>query len=1001
MRMLKFIVPLLVLLSLQLIAQEKYTSEPNEFKVGWRAGKYPPTITGIQSAIDNAFAYRSDSTKPVVIFSPGVYQLDSNFVRLKDGLIFKFEGEPKFVGKHTRGIFTDDSAVVSVKFYGDYELQNLSVPANNLKPYNGNSEIIHQTETLFDSTRFSWNYDRIDMYLTSASQDSFQFPSAEGDSLEIWWHGMLFKDTTKLAVVTEGIKKKISIPRIGRTFFIDFQDGTNHPDSFSTSGVKNLYYAAYLINRDYNSIKVLNNGTFEDSVSVAASWTFSLAPGGDGLWKTSDDIITGLIDPITTQSVMFRGGLNKALTFRQYFTLDSGEVAYNEFLYKLSGAPAIATVSVFDSITNTKYFQTTLTPGGWAKFGGSAADTITTRIESMNQENDRLFSTGLGQWTGTGNHSIELSTEPDIIYEGTNVAKITAGGAGDATANFVSLPYQRITEAEGNDYTLTFPYLASGLQQGDSIFINKGDITFGIEIMDTENWVVYKQNYISTSASATGNFKVYANSGGSFYIDGLSIIWEGGTRRLLYEIKLTGVNTDTLWIDNAMLRLRSSEPWGSYTAGDCFFIRGIQNEPDSFQINGQYIKGNASLPITMTAESVEEAKLLCNWQVDNPINVDNVSGFWVSYIHLEKAGKQGIRLVMTPALQDGYYKVLHCSLDSIGRGVSWIPPGQDPNSLSGTGLAIQIRGHHSEATGNKITNIWNDAFNCSGFYFQFYNNWCNNICWSPIGDGIQLTSAHHVVVNNNTFIASRSHPDSLFGHKAGLNLNANTTNPAGRYFIAKNNVIKGFNGGIGGHGTYSWLEGNDITDIKVTDHTIPYTGGEGISSLGDSCYVVNNVIKNSVYGLRVKWQGDIWFVNNTITKYGYNTGDVDTIKGAGLYGKGTWTATGDSIRNWNNIFHTDSATHYMTNVPADYPIAISNYNIYYAPDTIISYAGQSDISGLQSSGFEQDSYFDDPQLKADLEPAQGSPAKLSGTAGLTFRNKKGEVVGLVRNIGAY
>jgi len=118
-------------------------TEPNEFHIGWQIGKYAPTAAGIQSAIDKAFAYESDSTKPVVVFAPGVYDLDSNFIRLKDGLVFKFNGQPKFTSKHIRGVMTDDSVFASVKFDGQYELENTSISTKLLELYNDSSEVIN------------------------------------------------------------------------------------------------------------------------------------------------------------------------------------------------------------------------------------------------------------------------------------------------------------------------------------------------------------------------------------------------------------------------------------------------------------------------------------------------------------------------------------------------------------------------------------------------------------------------------------------------------------------------------------------------------------------------------------------------------------------------------------------------------------------------------------------------------------------------------------------
>ena len=251
------------------------TSEPNEFHIGWQIGKFAPTAAGIQSAIDKAFAYESDSTKPVVVFAPGVYDLDSNFIELKDGLVFKFNGQPKFTSKHVRGVMTDDSVFASVKFDGQYELENTSISTKLLELYNDSSEVINNgggNGLPWDSLRFSIDYQNLKLYIPDTPKDTLLFLGG-GDSVGIYWQGSLYKAPVGVPILSEGTKKYIQLPHQGRSFFVDAVDGSDTNDGLLPSTAFNLAKFNYLANNDTNIINIIPEGDFEAPLSTRWSVT--------------------------------------------------------------------------------------------------------------------------------------------------------------------------------------------------------------------------------------------------------------------------------------------------------------------------------------------------------------------------------------------------------------------------------------------------------------------------------------------------------------------------------------------------------------------------------------------------------------------------------------------------------------------------------------------------------------------------------------------------------
>lgn len=129
-------------------AAQTFSSEPSEFHIGWAVGKYPPDSAGIQNAINDAYNARGGTVKPVVVFAPGIYDLGTAYIILKDSLNYRFDGNPKFTGSSANGIFTDNAIRVNVGFTGAYEIINNTYPTKLINLLNTQSSILSASESV-------------------------------------------------------------------------------------------------------------------------------------------------------------------------------------------------------------------------------------------------------------------------------------------------------------------------------------------------------------------------------------------------------------------------------------------------------------------------------------------------------------------------------------------------------------------------------------------------------------------------------------------------------------------------------------------------------------------------------------------------------------------------------------------------------------------------------------------------------------------------------------
>lgn len=757
------------------------------------------------------------------------------------------------------------------------------------------------------------------------------------------------------------------LTRKGNPYFINYNTGIDSPQYFATTqGVKTASYAAYLIQKDTFSIKLLSDGEFEDSASVAANWTFTVAGGGSGTWKMPLTVMSGYIDPTTTKSLLLVAAENKAVTFDQYIHLDSGKIYYIEALTKLVGAPAISQITIIDSIeTSRKVVQETISNTSWDKFLGNPEDTISTYFQSIVSTGDQGFEK-TNHWTSSGNHSFALDSSESIsqIYDGEYVGRIISSGTGDATSNNVYLLAADVGIETGKNYNFQFhTYSETTPNSTDSIIVSIGDIRLAYHISKKEIWETFTGSFISTATTDAANLKIYLNQADTIYFDELSVLWDGGDRTFKVTIKETGVAGDSLWVDNFLIREKTITPWGKFLPGDAFIFTG--EFPDSFQLDGKYIQGDSLNPILLIAK--DSAKFMGNWITDTPIMTTNVVGVTVSGFYIEKILGKGMRLSMVPPTQDGWFTATKNRLDSIGTGVGWII-GDSINTLSGNGLAIQLRGNHHTATDNYITRTWNDAFNCTGSDSYYANNYCDDIAWSPIGDGIQLTAADRVIIKNNFFRSHRALYDSTFDHKAALNINGEITDPIGRDMEMAYNTLMGFSGAVGGKGQFVRIHHNFVSDCKISEHTSPYTGGNAIATMGDSGYIYMNIITNSVNALFIKRAGDQWISNNTCVDFNsYSSG----INGSCIESKSSWAAyQNDSVSVWNNIFYTDSLNSKIISVTNTMPIKLWDYNVYYSPENEFVFKTATTFEEIQTLGFDLNSFNESVLFDASFRPVK-------------------------------
>lgn len=127
-----YLIALILLLIASFTNAQQFTKERYLVEVGWQVGKFPPDTSGIRKAFDAASSLRESGKFVTVQFAPGIYQLDSTFIRLRDSVNVNFAGKVVFRGKHTKGIFTDDSLVIASIWNGNPEMINTADTSKRL-----------------------------------------------------------------------------------------------------------------------------------------------------------------------------------------------------------------------------------------------------------------------------------------------------------------------------------------------------------------------------------------------------------------------------------------------------------------------------------------------------------------------------------------------------------------------------------------------------------------------------------------------------------------------------------------------------------------------------------------------------------------------------------------------------------------------------------------------------------------------------------------------------
>jgi hypothetical protein len=139
--------------------------------------------------------------------------------------------------------------------------------------------------------------------------------------------------------------------------------------------------------------------------------------------------------------------------------------------------------------------------------------------ERITATTDRDFETSVGNWAGAGNHAIVQSA--DYKKAGTYSGKITAGGAGDATTNYVQLPSSAFTTlVVGEKYT--YEFWAYGNTVGVTLAIAIGDkVVTGKAIYNavagTFSKVVF--NFQATASTVGQPIRLYLSGAGLCYVD--------------------------------------------------------------------------------------------------------------------------------------------------------------------------------------------------------------------------------------------------------------------------------------------------------------------------------------------------------------------------------------------------------------------------------------------------------------------------------------------------
>ena len=849
------------------------------------------------------------------------------------------------------------------------------------------------TGAKIDSFKFSSNYDFLKIYLSGyGSEDTLSFFSSSGDSLEIWVKDMLFKAPKNLPLVTEGSKKYIQLPHEGREFYVDAIDGTNNPDSFSTSGVKDLWYASHLINADSTGTNLISHGQIEDSLLTAADWTFA----SNYKWSMPNDVMTGYYHPNSTKSLNLTSSnptTSKPFSMTTYLHLGSGKSYSWEYLLKQTGTLALAKIIISDSALaddldpNTKYTYYEMDSSNsvfdWTKFGGGLGDTIATIFEVIAYREDRHLDWGetVNHWTGAGNHT--LSAEGDIYYKQYYSGKVVSTGMGDSISNYVSLSTGFSQLLPDTTYTLTGYFFKDEdvTAVGDSVTMKFGefDTTFALTGLWTERSITFTA---SAWTYANAELQIWANKATIFYIDQFSIIYDGGDRTAKIVIQGNSIqNAGNMYIDNFIIQELVDTSLGWLQGGDAIILSG-DFANDSLYLDGKYVKGESYLPITITSK-VEGSRILGNWNLTNGIALQNhIYGVAVSDIYIEKCNRSGLIMVS----EEGgliYGRISRMRIDSTGYWDRTLGIASPP-SVTGSYMGIDVRGQYTWIYNNVVTNTGNDIISIYGIHHWVEGNYCTGAYNAGNGDGFQFKQSGYMTITNNEIyslrylkmLAGEIIPDTLgsgaYDNKSGILCNQQGGVGSDSNEVSYNGV-HGFSNSLAGNVRYSNVHHNYLTDPKYNILSGSIGGGTGVSMIGVGCNVYDNIIIDAPIGLLLKDYADSLDVsNNSFVNF------IDK----GIYVKKA-TDTNVDINWYNNLLYTDSTGSTIIDVHNSYSPTVWNYNLYYSPENTLDFHDQTTLAEIQGLGYDLNSLNANPLLEYTFRLNYKSPAIDAGTNGFT------------------
>lgn len=858
------------------------------------------------------------------------------------------------------------------------------------------------TGTIIDSIKLTDNFDSLKIYASGAG-DSLSFFSAAGDSIEFWCRNMLFKAPKNLPLISEGTKKYIALPHIGREYYVDAVNGVNNPGSFYASGVKDLWYAAYLINADSSGTNILLDGNIEDSVSFANNWAFLSSYS----WSMPSDVMTGYYHPASTKSLRLTSSdptLTKPFAVQQYIHLDSAKGYSWQYLMKQTGTLALSKISIKDSASNYTYYEADYTSSGafdWAQFGGGAGDTINATFEIIAYREDRHLDFGdVGNhWTDLGNHT--LSAEDEIFYKADWSGKVTATGAGDSTANYVSLATGFSELRADTTYVLSgyFYKDENSTAVGDSVTMKFGefDSTFAL----TSNWAERSFTFKASAYTyANTELKIYSNKATTFYIDHFSISYNGGDRTALVKIQGNSIqDAGVMYVDNFIIEQLVDTSIGWFAAGDALILKGDFNS-DSLYLSGKYVKGTPELPIVITGNN---ARLLGNWTTKNGVALqEHIYGIAVNNLYIEKCFRSGIVMVSE---NGGIIKgtLSRLNIDSTGYwdlalGIAGTPIDK------GAYMGVDIRGQYTVSDHLRVTNSGNDPFSIFGTHHTIKNGYFTGGYNAGNGDGLQLKQSGYMTVLGNDIYSLRylkllsggTIPDTLGGNtydnKAGILCNQQGGEGSDYNEIAYNKTY-GFSNSLAGNVRYSNIHNNFLVNPKYNILSGSLGGGTGISMIGWGCNVYDNISIGAPIGIQLgKDPADSLVVSN------------NTIVNFSVYGIQVKKAsvTNDKIEWYNNLVATDSTGTTILNVHNGYVPTVWDNNLYYSPENNFDFKDSTSLSAIQSLGYDLNSMNQDPLLENVFRPKYNSPAIDAGTIPLVdtdyFDNSITQQ--LIRDIGA-